>query len=340
MGVSRLRLISLWVAWPCLVLAGCRSAPKEPVTTKPVVAVEAPAGPTFAGCPLFPADNVWNTRIDTLPKDPHSDAYLDSIGITQRLHADFGSRLVSGIPVTMAPEDVPPAKIKFQYDSESDHVAYPLFPGVAIEGGYNSPGDRHSILVDSKNCLLYEIWHTSILPNKTWTAGSGIRMDLRSNALRKDGDTSADAAGLPILPGLVRFDEVNSGEIRHALRFTLPRAQHAYVWPARHQAMAGGETAADNNLNQPPFGVRLRLRADFDVMRYSTRNRVILRALQRYGMILADLGGGIYLSGSADERWNDDDLSLLERIKGQDFEVVDESSLRVASDSGQARQKP
>ena len=275
---------------------------------------------------------MWNTRIDKLPKDPRSDAYLDSIGVTERLHADFGSNSWTGIPINIAAVGLPPPKIKFQYDAESDHVTYPLARGVAIEGGDHSSGDRHVLLVDGKACELYELWHVAVQPDGGWTAGSGARFDLQSNALRKDGDTSADAAGLPILPGLVRYDEVESGEIRHALRFTLPRAQHAYVWPARHQA------SSDRNPNQPPFGLRLRLRADFDITRYSTRDRVILKALQRYGMILADLGQSIYLSGAPDARWNDEDLNFLERVKGLDFEVVDESSLQVAPDSGQARQ--
>ena len=273
MDVERLRFSRI-VAWSCLLmLAGCKSGRKAESYSKPTVAAKAPSSPKFAGCPVFPADNVWNTRIDTLPKDPHSAAYLDSIGVTERLHADFGDKPTAGIPVSLAPAEAPPAKIKFEYDDESDHVDYPLVRGVAIEGGYSSPGDRHVVLVDDRNCILYEIWHTSAKPDGTWTAGSGIRMDLRSNALRKMNDTSADAAGLPILPGLVRFDEVNAGEIRHALRFTLPRAQHAILWPARHQA------STDRNPDLPPFGVRLRLRADFDVSKFSPRNRVILRAL-------------------------------------------------------------
>jgi hypothetical protein len=332
--------LAAWVVLPALVAAGCKRKSTPQPSDEPNAVSKLPqlqltpkphGDPTIAGCPLFPADNVWNTRIDKLPKDPRSDAYLDSIGVTQRLHADFGSNPISGIPVTMAPDGAPPAKIHFQYDNESDHVGYPLTRTVGIEGGDQASGDRHAILIDDKACMLYELWHLAAQPDQTWTAGSGARFDLRSNALRKDGETSADAAGLPILPGLVRFDEVDSGEIRHALRFTLPQAQHAYVWPARHQA------SADRNPNQPPFGLRLRLRADFDISRYSAHNRVILKALQTYGMILADLGQSIYLSGSPDERWNDEDLNFLERVKGLDFEVVDELSLQIAPDSGQAR---
>ena len=331
--------LALWFV--LLALAGCKSkqASRQPDEPNPVSKLAqlqvapAPRGPAkIAGCPQFPEDNVWNTRIDKLPKDPATDAYLDSIGVTARLHADFGANLSSGIPVTIVSTGITPAKIKFQYDAESDHIDYPLAHGVAIEGGTGASGDRHVVLVDRSACELYELWHVAAQPDGSWNAGSGARFDLRSNALRKDGDTSADAAGLPILPGLVRYDEVEAGEIRHALRFTLPQARHAYVWPARHQA------SADRNPRQPPFGLRLRLRADFDLSRYSTRDRVILRALQQYGMILADLGHSIYLSGAPDPRWNDEDLDFLERVKGLDFEVVDESSLQIALDSGQARQ--
>ena len=318
------------------MLAGCRATTDRsdaagPVSAANPVAHGAPAGdPHIADCPVFPADNVWNARIDSLPRDPRSNDYLDSIGVTQRLHADFGTSPFVGIPVTIAKPDAPPVRIKFQYDGESDHVAYPLERRVAIEGGPQSTGDRHVVMVDPRDCSIFELWHVSARPGGDWTAGSGMTMNLRSDALRKDGFTSADAAGLPILPGLVRYDEVAAGEIRHALRFTVQRSQHAYVWPARHQA------SNDRNPNQPPLGVRLRLRADFDISKYPRIDRVILLALQRYGMFLADMGSSIYLSGIPDARWNDDDLHRLEEIKGEDLEVVDESSLQVGPDSGAA----
>jgi hypothetical protein len=296
-------------------------------------------GPQLAGCPVFPADNVWNTRVDGLPKDARSDAYIDSIGVRQRLHADFGSGEYQGIPVTVlgarTPAAVEPAKVRFQYDDESDHVAYPLFRGVAIEGGYSSPGDRHVVMVDPKDCALYELWHVSLEkgPGNNWTAGSGVKMDLRSDALRPEGMTSADAAGLAILPGLVRYEEMAAGDIDHAIRFTIPTNQigHEYVWPGRHQA------SRVTNPALPPYGARLRLRADFDITRFPKCDRVILTALQRYGMILADGGAAIFLSGAPDSRWNDDDLHELDSVKGEDFEVVDESWLMVGKDSGATR---
>ncbi len=301
---------------------GCRAPQTAPVAVAPKEA----AGPEIAGCPVFPADNVWNTRVDGLPRDAKSDAYIDSMGVTERLHADFGLR--NGIPITVLTAEAPAAKVKFQYDAESDHVDYPIPWGVQIEGGASGGGDRHIVVVDAKNCRLYEWWHSQEQPDGSWTAGTGMTMELRSNALRKDGWTSADAAGLPILPGLVRWDEVAGGEIRHALRLTLPKTQRAYVWPARHQA------SADTNPNLPPMGMRLRLRADFPVGRYPPMDRVILTALERYGMILADNGSAIYISGEPSLHWDPEDLHQLRDVKGQDFEVVDESGLQVGADSG------
>jgi hypothetical protein len=316
------------------MLAGCRSSAKSDAETAPgPAAVQArPAhAPEIAGCPVFPADNVWNTRIDDLPKDSRSDTYIDAMGVTQRLHADFGPDPKVGIPVTIVHGDTPALKIHFQYDEESDHVAYPIPADVAVEGGREGWGDHHIIVVDARDCTLYEIWHAYPRPQGGWSGGAGMRMDLRSNALRPDTWTSADAAGLAILPGLVRYDEVASGEIRHALRFTLPKTQHAYVWPARHQA------SSDRNPDQLPMGLRLRLRADFDVSRYPKGDQVILTALKRYGMILADNGSAIFISGSPDRRWDEGDLHELKNVMGQDFEVVDESGLMVDKDSGQAK---
>ena len=242
-----MRFGAIWCTRPltfacaAMLLAGCSATPRPPAGR--IVANARPAAGAHIGpCSVFPADNIWNTRIDKLPRNVHSDAYLDSIGITERLHADFGSKLLVGIPITIANPDAPPAQIKFQYADESDQVGYPLERGAAIEGGYHSTGDRHVVLVDLKNCSLFELWHVSAQPGGGWTAGSGMRMDLRSNALRRNGITSADAAGLPILPGLVRYDEVMAGEIRHALRFTVVRTQHAYVWPSTSPGFAGPQS--------------------------------------------------------------------------------------------------
>ncbi|MBS1815506.1 MAG: hypothetical protein JSS87_11570 [Acidobacteria bacterium] len=288
----------------------------------------AKSGPTLAGCPVFPADNVWNTPVDKLPKDVKSDVYLGTMGNMHKLHPDFGADLRSGIPFSIIPAGTRPVRVEFEYRDDSDLGDYPIPSNALIEGGSSSDGDRHIILIDQQRCMLYELFNAHPQPDGTWKAGSGIKMDLTSNALRADGKTSADAAGLAILPGLVRYDEVASGEIRHALRFTVPKTQAAHIWPATHQASRIKDTEF------PPMGLRLRLRADFDVSGYSKTNQVILNALKRYGMILADNGGPFFISGAPDTRWSDDDLHKLTNVKGEDFEVVNESDLQMMGDSG------
>jgi hypothetical protein len=290
-------------------------------------------------CPLFPADHIWNTRVDGLPVDPKSAAYLTSIGPAAGLHADFGSGIWDGgpigIPYTEVPGSVPGVPVSFDYADESDPGPYPIPPGAAIEGGPDGAGDRHVLVLDQDNCMLYELWNAWPQPDGSWRAGSGAVFDLRAYALRPAGWTSADAAGLPVLPGLVRYDEAAGGTINHALRFTVPSTRRAYVWPARH--FASSSTSAD----LPPMGQRFRLRADFDISGFSPINQAILRALKHYGMILADNGSRWYLSGAPDERWDNDDLHLLQtRVHGSDFEAVDASSLMIASGSGQAVQPP
>lgn len=285
-------------------------------------------GPVLFGCPVFPADNVWNTPIDKLPKSPMSATYIATMGPNIGLHPGFGSDPANGIPFGMVPAGTKRVKVDFQYRDDSDLGNYPIPPDVKIEGGPNSTGDRHIILVEPVRCILYELYDAHPQPDGSWKAGSGIKMDLTSNALRADGKTSADAAGLPILPGLVRYDEVASGEIRHALRFTVPHTQAAYIWPARHQA------SRLKDPKYPPMGIRLRLRADFDISGFSRKDQVILRALKKYGMILADNGGAFFITGAPDPRWNNDDLHRLNRVKGSDFEVVDESGYQMMADSG------
>lgn len=284
-------------------------------------------GPTIASCPVFPADNVWNTPIDKLPKDAKSDTYIGTIGNLHKLHPDFGANLQGGIPFSILPVGTKPVRVDFEYRDDSDLGNYPIPANALIEGGPSSDGDRHIILIDQQRCILYELFAVRPQPDGSWKAGSGIKMDLTSNALRPDGKTSADAAGLPIFPGLVRYDEVASGEIRHALRFTVPKTQAAHIWPATHQASRIKDPA------YPPMGLRLRLRADFDVSGYSKTNQVILNALKHYGMILADNGGPLFISGAPDTRWNDDDLHKLTNVKGEDFEAVNESDLQMMADS-------
>ena len=286
------------------------------------------SSPRIAGCPVFPADNVWNTPVDKLRKDQHSDDYISRIGSQQQLHPDFGSDPRYGIPFTVIPQTSKPVAVEFSYRDDSDLGTYPIPADAEIEGGSSSQGDRHILLIDRGRCLLYELFAAEPQRNGSWKAGSGIKMDLTDNALRGAGMTAADAAGLPILPGLVRYDEVAAGEIKHALRFTAPKTQRAFIWPARHSA------SRITDPTYPPMGTRFRLRSSFDISDFSKPNQVVLRALKRYGMILADNGGPWFLSGAPDKRWNDHDLRRLGQVKGEDFEAVDESSWQLLSNSG------
>lgn len=292
------------------------------------------APPVIAGCPLQPADNIWNVPVDTLPVDANSDAYVNTIGRASPVHADFGSGLWEGFPIgipyTTVPGTQPKFTVDFWWPAESDAGPYPIPPNVPIEGDPNGNGDRHILIVDRDNCLLYELYAAHQI-NGQWNAGSGAIFDLNSNALRPDTWTSADAAGLPILPGLARYDEVASGEINHALRFTAPQTRSSYVWPARHEAsdLTGAQ--------YPPMGQRFRLKADFVIDNsFSPHAQTILRALKKYGLILADNGSRWYISGAPDERWNNDVLHELDVVTGDDFEAVDVSSLMVNANSGQA----
>ena len=292
----------------------------------------------FGACTLFPADNIWNVPVDTLPLEAHSNAYVATIGAAKSMHADFGSGEWppgSGSPIGIPYAEVPGSQsrvsVTFDYDDESDPGPYPIPPDAPIEGGPESDGDRHILIVDRDNCILYELFYAFPQEDGSWHAGSGAIFDLKSHALRPETWTSADAAGLPILPGLVRYDEVASGEIRHAIRFTAPQTRRAYVWPARHYASSlTGE-------QYPPMGQRFRLRAGFDISGFSPQTQVILRALKKYGMILADNGSSWYISGAPDERWNNDVLHELHRVLGSNFEAVDVSSLMIDPDSGQAK---
>ncbi len=310
-------------------------ATATPTRTRTLTATPAGAPPEIAGCPALPADNVWNARVDGLPVDAQSSAYIATIGRDSPVHPDFGSGTWDGgpigIPYGVVPGTQRKVAVTFEYADESDAGPYPIPSNAPIEGGPDSDGDRHVLIVDRDHCLLYELYSAFPLEDGTWKAGSGAIYDLRSNALRPAGWTSADAAGLPILPGLVRYDEVAAGAIRHALRFTVPQTRRAYIWPARHYASSLTGT------QYPPMGQRFRLRADYDLSTFSPQVQVILRALQQYGMILADNGSPWYISGVPDERWNNDVLRQLRRVHGADFEAVDESSLMVDPNSGQTR---
>ncbi len=284
---------------------------------------------------MFPATSYWYADVSKLPVHPSSAAFIASIGATAGLKADFGSGLWEGapigIPFTTVGAGQPWVNVSFEYIDESDAGPYPIPPSPPIEGGPNSAGDRHVLVVDTSACKLYEVFAAYPNADGSWRAGSGAVYDMRSNALRPAGWTSADAAGLPILPGLVRYDEVAAGVINHAIRITVPRTRRAYVWPARHFASSRTDT------NLPPMGQWLRLRADFDVSGFSRDAQVILNALKKHGAIIADNGSGWYMSGAPDQRWNNDVLQTLRRVPGSAFDALDASSLMADPNSGQRR---
>lgn len=305
-----------------------------------IVAAGDPEPPTIAGCPMLPPNNMWNTPVDTLPVDSHSDDYVAAIGLDVGLHPDFGSGLWEGgpigIPYNVISGDQMPVDISFYYPDESDPGPYPIPPDALIEGGPDSEGDRHILLVDKDKCILYEIYDAYPQEDGGWEAGSGAIWELNSNNLRPDEWTSADAAGLPILPGLVRYEEVEAGAIHHALRFTASNIRSDYVWPARHRAECGDHSEDEESV--PPYGQRFRLKASFDVSDYSQEVQVILNALKTYGMMLADCGSDWFITGAPDERWDNDVLvNELRTVTGENFEAVDVSGLMADPDSGEAR---
>jgi len=285
-------------------------------TSPAAAAVKVPGAPN---CPVFPATNVWNERVDKLPVRTDSLMLVTSIGLGSRLHPDFSDSDGAGygIPYNVVGHAAPKYHVKFQWPDESDAGPYPIPANVKLEGG----SDRHMLVVDRDSCRLYELF-AAVKEADGWHAGSGAIWNLTSNALRPKGWTSADAAGLPILPGLARFNEVAAGKITHALRFTAPTTRTSYIYPARHQA--GDSSAAA----LPPMGLRVRLKHDFDISGFGAQSRVLLTALKTYGMILADNGSPWYVSGAPSPGWNDDELHMLNTIPGSAFEAVNTSSLR------------
>ena len=277
-------------------------------------------------CPVFPKSSHWNRPVDKLPLHSRSAQIVSSIGGDENAHADFGSGLYDGgpigIPYRTVSRRTKRVPVSFEYADESDRGRYPIPPNAPIEGGRSSSGDRHVILVDRSRCRLYELY--SAYPQnggRSWKAGSGAIWNLRSNRMRRRGFTSADAAGLPILPGLVRPEEVRRGRIDHALRITVPRSRRAFVYPARHFA------SDDPDPNLPAMGQRLRLKRSFDTSRFPRQSRVVLRALKRYGAIVADNGAPWFVSGVPSRRWDNDDLHSLQRVPGGAWEVVDSTRL-------------
>jgi hypothetical protein len=296
----------------------------EPTEQEPIVA-EA----NIANCPMFPANNYWNTPIDSLPVHPQSASWTSSIGSAENIKMDFGSGEWDGGPIgipfnVVAGSTVTKYEGEFYYPEESDAGPYPIPDNPQRE----HDSDHHILVVDTETCILYEVFDAN-LENGQLTGGGGAIWDLNSNALRPDEWTSADAAGLPIVPGLIRYDEVAAGEIKHALRFTAEETA-GYIWPARHQT-------SDPQDGIPPFGARFRLSADYDISGFPTEMQVILQAMKTYGIILADNGSNWYVSGTPDERWDNDMLHLLDVLTGDDFEAVDTSVMMVDMNSGEAK---
>lgn len=297
------------------------SAPSTTPTSKPTTAPTAAPPPKPGSCDVFPSDNVWNRRVDSLPVRSDSATLISTIG-NGVLHPDFSSTAWNngkgyGIPFNKVNLSTPRYSVSFDYADESDPGPYPIPASPKIEGG----SDAHLISWDTQDCVLYEIFAAAKSGGK-WSGGSGAIWDLRSNALRPNGWTSADAAGLPILPGLVRYDEVLAGVIAHALRFTAPETRSSHIYPARHDAGDGSSASL------PPMGLRVRLKASVNISGFGSQARIILLALKRYGMLLADNGSPWYVTGAPNAGWNDDELHELQQLHGSDFEAVDTTNFR------------
>jgi hypothetical protein len=309
----------------CLMLgavAACTGS--SDTATAPVhnTALDPVAGGSLQGRRPFPADNPWNTDISGAPVDPRSSTLIQACG-NRNLHQDFGTTYKgapNGIPYILVYEGQPKVPVSFGYDDESDPGPYPVPSNAPVEGGLHAGGDRHVIIVDMSAWKLYEMFDAHLQSDGvSWRAGSGAVFDLSSNALRPAGWTSADAAGLPIFPGLVRYDEVvEQKAINHALRFTCPNTRQAYVSPARHYA------STDTSSDLPPMGMRVRLKANFDTTSFSPNVRVILRAMMKYGMFLADNGSPWFFSGAPDSRWDEDELATFSKVPSSAFEVVEQ----------------
>jgi hypothetical protein len=301
--------------------------------TLTIMLAPQPAQANLAGCPMFPPDNIWNTRVDNLPLHISSTQFVNSISATAPLHPDFGS--IYGIPYTTVVSATPSIAITYRpppdgFGDESDPGPYPVPLNAPIESG----SDSHVLVVETTSCKLYELYHAATNGSGGWDADAGAVYTLTVNGpLRPDGWTSADAAGLPILPGLVRYDEaVTNGVITHAIRFTANVTQRKYVWPARHYA------SSNTSPNVPPLGQRFRLKASYQIPNgFAAETKAILQAMKTYGLILADNGSDWYFTGALDLRWNDNNLNQLKTLSGSDFEAVDVSSLMIDANSGQAR---
>jgi hypothetical protein len=310
-----------------LGVAGAATAYAAPEPTAAVARGAPVAGTT---CPAFPADNYWHADVSRLPVHPRSRTWLAHMSTDRSLHPDFGPSYGDGpgygMPVTVVSGAHPLARVRFAYADESDRVRFPFGSDTRIEGGRTSDGDRHAIVVDRTHCRLYETWATRST-SRGWRAGSGATWSLTSNTLRPDGWTSADAAGLPILPGLLRWNEVSAGRVDHAIRFTTDITSRHHLWPARHDA--GSRDSRD----LPPMGARFRLRQSFSTDGFGAAAKVVVAAMKRYGLVLADNGSPWYFQGERNSSWPDRLVADLKRIPASAFVAVDTSGLKVSDDS-------
>jgi hypothetical protein len=295
-----------------------------------------PPATSIAGCPVFPDNNYWNATVTQLPVSPFSSVWMAHMTPDSNLHPDFGKSygeqpVPYGIPLTLVDDTHPTVDVDFTYKKQSDNVPYPLGADTRIEGGRQSSGDKHALVLNTSTCRLYETWNTTEVGG-TWYAGSGATWDLNSNRLRPVGWTSADAAGLPILPGLLRYDEVEvTGQVTHAIRFTTDLTQTTHIWPARHDA--GSQSTPD----YPPMGARFRLKAGFPTDGYRADTVVVLEAMKTYGLVLADNGSPWFFQGSMDRRWPAGLLDELKTIPANAFEAVNTHQMKVHRNSGEAR---
>jgi hypothetical protein len=285
---------------------------------------------------VFPANSYWHADVSGLPVHARSDQWMSNMSADRDLHPDFGPSygeqpVPYGIPITVVKGTHRKVRVSFGYADESDKVRYPLGSDTKIEGGWKADGDRHALVVDRSTCRLYETFATRRSASGKWRAGSGATWSLRSNRLRPDGWTSADAAGLPILPGLLRLGEVKRGKVDHAIRFTTDTTDRSHVWPARHDA------GSVSDPSYPPMGAWFRLRSSFPVSSYRADTRTILRAMKRHGMVLADNGSPWFFQGARSQRWPSALLDELKSIPASAFEAVDTSILRVSPNSGATR---
>lgn len=305
-----------WLA--AMLVAGCSPSDRGGPVDSPNDSM--PPNDPLPPRTVFPPDNPWNRDVSAEPVDPNSANLIAACGGSLSLHPDFGTVWEGepwGMPYVTVRSSQPRVPVSFYFPDESDPGPYPIPPDAPIEGGPSASGDRHVIVIDIDNWKLYELFDARpVNGGASWTAGSGAIFDLSSNDLRPAGWTSADAAGLPVFPGLVRYEEVASGAITHAVRFTCPTTRRAYIPPARHYA------SNQTSPNLPPMGMRVRLKASVDISSFAPDVQVILTALKKYGMILADNGGGFFVSGAPDPRWNDASIDTMKRIKGSDFEVI------------------